>query len=463
MPPTNRQQRGRDVISDQTANHPHTPSPSPSDHTGGEPPALIPFQTEPNEAGLFRIYPTRPTTLPENNTLEGVTDAPTLAGASHRAPNSSRLIPGLSSPEISNDELFEAFSNPTSGLLMAWQYSGTNQKSVAELQHLCNFIGDPLFNSDDALTFSHTRESKNVDAYLQNKANPFRKEHGWRSSTVKIHLPKEGTKWPSETDAPELEIPGVYHRSITDIIKSVFQDNVAAMFNMTPYREYWKCSEDRTVEVIGEAYSTPEMLEAYKEINSLPREAGDDLERVVASLMVWSDATHLASFGDASLWPFYLFFGNQSKYTRGKPSASACHHIAYIPTVSLLSSVETQMISGGFSCPIIFKIFIGIYSARLLPAKSICIASASLCKLSGPFSWTKSSCMPMSMASSSSVVMASLAGYSLVSLHIQLIIQRSEYLHICSNSPLTLISQSYSVRHQKSRTMSLSTLSYEEN
>jgi hypothetical protein len=35
MPPTNRQQRGRDVISDQTANHPHTPSPSPSDHTGG--------------------------------------------------------------------------------------------------------------------------------------------------------------------------------------------------------------------------------------------------------------------------------------------------------------------------------------------------------------------------------------------------------------------------------------------
>jgi hypothetical protein len=315
MPPTNRQQCGRDVVSDQTANHPHTPSPSPSDHTGGEPPALIPFQTEPNEAGLFRIYPTRPTTLPENNTLEGVTDAPTLAGASHRAPNSSRLIPGLSSPEISNDELFEAFSNPTSGLLMAWQYSGTNQKSVAELQCLCNFIGDPLFNSDDALTFSHTRESKNVDAYLQNKANPFREEHGWRSSTVKIRLPKEGTKWPSETDAPELEIPGVYHRSITDIIESVFQDNIAAMFNMTPYREYWKCSEDRTVEVIGEAYSTPEMLEAYKEINSLPREAGDDLERVVASLMVWSDATHLASFGDASLWPFYLFFGNQSKYT----------------------------------------------------------------------------------------------------------------------------------------------------
>jgi hypothetical protein len=54
----------------------------------------------------------------------------------------------------------------------------------------------------------------------------------------------------------------------------------------------------------------------------------------VALLMMWSDSTHLASFGDASLWPFYLCFGNQSKYTRGKPTASACHHVAYIPNVS---------------------------------------------------------------------------------------------------------------------------------
>ena len=336
MPLINRQQHGRDVIQDHIIPEPsRTISPSPSARSDS--PVLIPFQTEPNEAGLFRIYPTQPTTLqPENNTLQEVTDALMLAGASH-APSSSCLIPGLSSPEIGDNELFEVFSNPTSGLLMAWQYSGTNQKSVAELQRLCNFIGDPLFNSGDALTFSHTRESKSIDAYLLNKANPFREEHGWHRSAVKIRLPKEGTKWSSEIDAPELEIPGVYHRSITDIIESVFQDDVAATFNMTPYREYWKCSEDRTVEVIGEAYSTPEMLEAYQEINTLPRDAGDDLERVVASLMVWSDATHLANFGDASLWPFYLFFGNQSKYTRAKPSASACHHIAYIPTVSIFN------------------------------------------------------------------------------------------------------------------------------
>jgi len=50
-------------------------------------------------------------------------------------------------------------------------------------------------------------------------------------------------------------------------------------------------------------------------------------------MMIWSDSTHLTSFGTASLWPVYLYFGNQSKYTRAKPSEFAAHHLAYIPKV----------------------------------------------------------------------------------------------------------------------------------
>ena len=76
------------------------------------------------------------------------------------------------------------------------------------------------------------------------------------------------------------------------------------------------------------------MLHAYEEINALPREPGDDMECVVASLMIWSDATHMTNFGNASMWPFYLYFSNQSKYAQGKPTAAACHHLAYIPKVS---------------------------------------------------------------------------------------------------------------------------------
>ncbi|KAG2744432.1 hypothetical protein P692DRAFT_20878211 [Suillus brevipes Sb2] len=102
---------------------------------------------------------------------------------------------------------------------------------------------------------------------------------------------------------------------------------------MTPFDQFWTTPDHRTVRVFGEAYASPALMEAYEEINALPLDPGDNLERVVASLMVWSDTTHLANFGDASLWPFYVYFGNQSKYTRGKPTARASHQLAYIPTL----------------------------------------------------------------------------------------------------------------------------------
>ncbi|KAK7679638.1 hypothetical protein QCA50_017350 [Cerrena zonata] len=50
--------------------------------------------------------------------------------------------------------------------------------------------------------------------------------------------------------------------------------------------------------------------------------------------MLYSDSTHLANFGDASLWPLYLYFGNQSKYERVRPATGSCHHVAYIPKLS---------------------------------------------------------------------------------------------------------------------------------
>ncbi|KAG2037999.1 hypothetical protein BDR03DRAFT_981822 [Suillus americanus] len=286
MPPSDCQQCGRhdDVV---VVNpQPHTPSPPQSEQE--DPFLLIPFKTDPDKAGLYHLYHTHPTLPSNNNTLKDVTDAPTLVGGG-RILELSRITEGLSSKEIGEEDLYAAFSNPTSGLLIAYQYSGTGQQSVAELQCLTTFIGDLLFQNSDVLSFSHTQEAKNIDAYLQDKANPFHEEYGWHHSTVKIRLPKE---------------------------------------------------EDHLIEVISEAYSSPEMLETYMEVNALPRKVGDEYECAIASLMFWSDTTHLVNFGDTSLCPFYLFFGNQSEYTRGKPTTSACHHVANIP--SLLDDLQDQ-------------------------------------------------------------------------------------------------------------------------
>jgi len=286
--------------------------------------------------GLYRVYPTRPTLFPPDDShLISLTDAPTLEGpqVAESNSNAAHVATGFAPPDVDIDSLFDAFTNTSCGLLMAWFYSGTTQKSNAEAIRLARYTSHPSFKGEETASFDPVHEGKLLDNFLRDKSNPFREEHGWRQSTVKIRLPKERKSWTSEADAPELEVPGVYHRSLTSIIRSTFEDDISKTFHFTPYSQYWKVSDTKTVQVFSEAYSSPAMLDVYTKINALPREPGDDLERVVAPLMMWSDATHLTNFGDASLWPFYMYFGNQSKYTRGKPTSHACHHVAYIPTV----------------------------------------------------------------------------------------------------------------------------------
>jgi len=224
---------------------------------------------------------------------------------------------------------------------MAWHYSGTNAKSAAELNRLAEFLHDPHFKQADLVGFNHVHESKQLDKYLDGKLNPFHEYYRWQESTVKIRLPNEKAKFPSENDAPMLAIPGIHHCSLIDIVTHVFKDDVSLLFNMTPFRQYWNTPNNRTLEVFSESYASPEMVKTYEEVNALPWDPDDDLERVVASLMVWLDATHLASFGDASLWLLYIFFSNQSKYTWGKPTARACHHLAYIPNLCMCLFTNT--------------------------------------------------------------------------------------------------------------------------
>jgi hypothetical protein len=73
----------------------------------------------------------------------------------------------------------------------------------------------------------------------------------------------------------------------------------------------------------------------YNEHNNVQHALSDDQtckrEKVVAMLMFLSDATHLATFGTAKMWPVYMHFSNLSKYIRLKPSSGATKHVAFIP------------------------------------------------------------------------------------------------------------------------------------
>ncbi|KAG1794810.1 uncharacterized protein HD556DRAFT_1202181, partial [Suillus plorans] len=100
-------------------------------------PALIPYKTQPDSMGLFRIYAQHPTLiLIGNEGLDAIADAPTFETQGNSHLERSQIVPGLPSSDIRPEDIFSAFSSPTAGLLFCWQYSGSNSKSNAEMRHL---------------------------------------------------------------------------------------------------------------------------------------------------------------------------------------------------------------------------------------------------------------------------------------------------------------------------------------
>jgi len=101
------------------------------------------------------------------------------------------------------------------------------------------------------------------------------------------------------------------------------------------YELYWQPDLGKAfMRVFGELYTLPEFICVHQKLQKSPPEPGCGLPHHVAGLIFFSDVTHLTQFGDAKLWPVYLFFGNDSKYWRCKPSLHLCNHIAYLHIVS---------------------------------------------------------------------------------------------------------------------------------
>jgi hypothetical protein len=95
-------------------------------------------------------------------------------------------------------------------------------------------------------------------------------------------------------------------------------DDAAKGFHWHPFEQYWTPAVPWKIgfpeRVHDELYCSPAWIEADRKLQSSPREPGCKLPRVIAGFMFWSDATHVAQFGQAKLWPVYAYFGNQSKY-----------------------------------------------------------------------------------------------------------------------------------------------------
>jgi hypothetical protein len=295
------------------------------------------FQTEPNKYGIYReYYGSIPSYTPDEITSLGdLCNSPAFLHEDMLSYSSLTL------PVHNQPNFFAPFPNPTTYRLMNWFSSISNLKSLGELNRLVNdvFLADD-FDREDLHGFSATREAARIDSHRDDTSPIFSADDGWIASSVPIYVPAKGFRHASEKEAPVFNVDGLQYRKIVEVVKSAFQEPSAAQFHLSPFREFWTPSESEPTErLYSEIYSSEAMVEEHQKINSQPRNC--DLETFVIPILLWSDSTHLTSFGTASLWPTYLFIGNLSKYIRGKPTSFSAHHIAYIPKVTpLISRLE---------------------------------------------------------------------------------------------------------------------------
>jgi len=218
--------------------------------------------------------------------------------------------------------------------IMDWATTGSNQKSQGELDRLAkDVISAPDFKINELIGFSARQQYKRFDLSEQSGASdPFAFDN-WMESIVHISLPS-GSKDPSERGR-DFAVPQLHHRPLIAVMKAAITDVSGCKFHFSPFKRFWSRPSHPEERCFDEAYTSDAFLELHDKLQKQPNEPGCRLEKVVLGLMFWSDATHLANFGTANVWPPYLTFANLSKYFRVKPGSGALHHVAYIPSVSL--------------------------------------------------------------------------------------------------------------------------------
>lgn len=223
------------------------------------------------------------------------------------------------------------FKNMSIYLLMEWMITGSNQKSVGEIDRLAkNVLGAEEFNLGDIAGFNVRQEQKLLDdADKPHVDSPFAND-GWIESNISISVPT-GSK---DGHGQSFSIPGLHHRPLLEVMKAALADFTAHRFHFTPFKRFWNYAIGKEQRCYDEAFTSDAWLKAHDELQKEKNEPDCKLEKVILGLMFWSDSTHLASFGTAKVWPLYMYFGNLSKYLRAKPNSAASHHIAYIPSVS---------------------------------------------------------------------------------------------------------------------------------
>lgn len=238
----------------------------------------------------------------------------------------------------SSDTPFHPYPNKSSFLLGDWYWNHGVQKSQASFKQLVGIIAADEFKKEDILNTPWSTVNKRLgeSKFDKDSGKWEDMDAGWMKTPVSIDvLFHSRMKYKGSL---KHVVGDLYHRSITAIIKEkLAHSSNMKLFHYEPYQLFWAPTRDSDeIHIHGELYTSSSFINAHRTLQESPGELGCDLPRLVIALMFWSDATHLTSFGNAKLWPLYMYFGNKSKYQRCKPSCHLCNHVAYFQTVRVV-------------------------------------------------------------------------------------------------------------------------------
>lgn len=299
-----------------------------------------------NSFGVSRLYIYPPTRIPDMDI-----DLPGMVADVGDTMNAGRS-------EKTVDEIISPYPNMSSFRFANWFWNGGLKKSKIERGKLLDILLAPDFDVEDLRGVNFDK----IDMELVNDPEGAGElDNGWSTSTLTIKVPvatkitKASRRKKANADraaqvhdevdieveatgGKKFAIPGFHHRRLMHILKSSIEGNSdqARQYHWHPFEQYWQPPYvDKPPErMYDEIYSSPAFVKADRELQESPRVSGCHLPRAIAAIMLWSDATHVAQFGQAKLWPIYLYLGNLSKYARCKPSEHAGHQAAYLPTVN---------------------------------------------------------------------------------------------------------------------------------
>jgi len=147
------------------------------------------------------------------------------------------------------------FRNMSIYRLMEWMITGSNQKSVREMDRLAkDVLGAEDFKLKDLAGFSARQENIQLDDSERDGIDTPYSCDGWVESAIEISVPC-GLKDNDGLGRP-FSIPGLQHRSLLAVMKAALADITARQFHFSPFRRIWKSFTGVEERCFNEAYTS---------------------------------------------------------------------------------------------------------------------------------------------------------------------------------------------------------------